>query len=312
MMKTSTFLLLSTTAAAESGFGFNFFSRTNTKNVTLPTSRNDAESNGWMLTNREDGQGLCREGLGIEYTEGADCHSRERPLSLFFDSSSGHLSAFTVRAWFSDESFYNPETWKLPQFGIINEGERYVTITTRDPVSICSAADPSEESLLGDRLIVNIDEHGKGLLIPTTVPETPDGEWKLGACQYDMSRHWAYPLDGDAQSLYGFDHGVHVLPVVPMYSVPLEEKEGAAASGITALAFFTTEEQLTYGKGGIWDATGTPAQLCSGNFCLDADKCEYGEKNSVLHIFFVDQWLDIAQCGAGGSPDCPAYIPYSM
>jgi hypothetical protein len=52
------------------------------------------------------------------------------------------------------------------------------------------------------------------------------------------------------------------------------------------------------------DATGTPAQLCSGNFCIDENLCEYGEGNSVLHIFFVDQWTESAQCGAGGSPGC--------
>lgn len=62
-----------------------------------------------------------------------------------------------------------------------------------------------------------------------------------------MSRHWGYPLDGNATQLYGFDHGVHVLPVIPMYSVP-ERRE----AGVTALAFFTTEAQQTYSQGGIW------------------------------------------------------------
>jgi hypothetical protein len=116
-----------------------------------------------------------------------------------------------------------------------------------------------------------------------------------------MSRHWGYPLDGNATQLYGFDHGIHVLPVIPMYSVP-QRREG----GVTALAFFTTEAQMTYSQGGIWDATGTPAQLCSGNFCLDENLCEYGEGNSVLHVFFIDQWTENAQCGVEGSPGCPS------
>lgn len=71
--------------------------------------------------------------------------------------------------------------------------------------------------------------------------------FQFGACQADMSRHWGYPLDGNATQLYGFDHGIHVLPVIPMYSVPQRRE-----AGVTALAFFTTEAQQTYSKGGIW------------------------------------------------------------
>jgi hypothetical protein len=316
IMKTSSVLLtalsLSLSEAAVtggSGFGYDFFSRTNTKNVTLPTTRRQAEQLGWKLTRREDGVGVCREGLGVEYTEDEDTHSKNRPMSLFFDGNSksddsdsdARVSALSIRAWFSNSSYYNPDTWKLPAFGVLEEGERMVTVSTRDPTSVCGSKESESvgEEMLGDRLIVNVDAKGDGLMIPTTVPSTPDGAWKFGACQSDMSRHWGYPLSGDANDLYGFDHGIHVLPVIPMYSVP--EGEGA---GITALAFFTTEPQITYGNGGIWDATGTPAQLCSGNFCLDETLCEYGEGNSVLHVFFVDQWSATAQCGAGGSPDC--------
>jgi hypothetical protein len=293
---------------SDKGFGFDFFSRTNTKNVTLPTTRAQAEQSGWFQAVREDGTGVCRKGLGVEYTEGATTHSKSRPMSLFFEASpAGRLSGFTVRAWFTNSSFYNPTSWQLPSFGATEEGERWVTITTRDPSTVCAAtALPNRNTLLGDRLLMNIDASGKSLVeIPTIVPSDPDGAWKFGACQLDMSRHWGYPLDGQASSLYGYDHGVHVLPVIPMYSVP----EGDNA-GVTALAFFTTEEQITYKSGGVWDATGTPEQLCSGNFCLDATKCEYGEGNSVFHVFFVDQWSDVAQCGSGGSPDCPVSAKY--
>lgn len=300
MFTTLGFLSVCGVAMGDSGFGFDYFSRTNTKNVTLPSTRFEAESQGWHLAKRENGEGICRDGLGIEYTEGSDTHSRSRPLSLFFqDSPSGRVSAFSIRAWFSNESYYNPETWTLPPFGVQEDGERMVTISTRDPLTACGGKGDSSESMLGDRLVVNVDQTGQGLSIPTTVPPTPDGPWKFGACQSDMSRHWGYPLSGDAEDLYGYDHGVHVLPVIPMYSVP--EGEGA---GVTAVAFFTTEPQLTYGEGGIWDASGTAAQLCSGNFCLDENLCEYGEYNSVLHVFFVDQWRAVAQCGAEGSPGC--------
>lgn len=282
------------------GFGYNHFSRTNTKNITLPSTREEAEMMGWHLTKREDGTGICRGGLGIEYTEDADSHSKSRPLSLFFeDTPNAKVSAFSIRAWFSNSSFYNPDTWTLPPFGVLEEGERMVTISTRNPATVCEKQNKEGEEMLGDRLIVNVDSFGKGLEIPTTVPSTPDGSWKSGACQSDMSRHWGYPLNGDVNELYGFEHGIHVLPVIPMYSEPEGEK-----AGVTALAFFTTEPQVTYGNGGIWDATGTPAQLCSGNFCLDENLCEYGEGNSVLHVFFVDQWSAAAQCGAGGSPGC--------
>ena len=272
-------VILSSASAApqsEGGFGFNFFSRTNTKNVTLPSTQKEAELMGWFRTEREDGTGVCRDGLGIEYTEGGSSHSKYRPLSLFFENSEsgdGRVSGFSIRAWFSDSLFYNPDTWKTPQFGAQEEGERIVTITTRDPSTICSKdVEKKSDEMLGDRLIVNINmSSATTFMIPTTVPSTPDGAWKFGACQADMSRHWGFPLDGDAKQLYGYDHGVHVLPVIPMYSVP--EGEGA---GVTALAFFTTEPQITYGDGGIWDATGTAAQLCSGNFCLDETMCEYG------------------------------------
>lgn len=74
----------------------------------------------------------CRDNLGIEYTEGADTHSKSRPLSLFFEASSaGRLTAFSIRAWFSDDSFYNPNTWQLPPFGVIEDGERWISVTTR-------------------------------------------------------------------------------------------------------------------------------------------------------------------------------------
>jgi len=177
-------------------------------------------------------------------------------------------------------------------------------VTTRNTAHICDAnAISLDRAVLGDRLLVNINSlSGQPLLsIPTTVPKERDGPWKFGACQSDMSRHWGYPLDGNANSLYGFDHGIHVLPIIPMYSVPDERH-----AGITALAFFTTEAQITFKNGGVWDASGTPAQLCSGNFCVDENQCEYGEANSVFHIFFVDQWTAPAQCGSTGSPACNA------
>jgi hypothetical protein len=292
-----------------SGLGFDYFSRTNTKNITLPSTRSDAELSGWVRTSRISSDGdACREGLGIEYTEGLNTHTRERPMSLFFQASpAGQISALSVRAWFSDPSYYNPSTWQEPSFGVIADGERIVTITTRDPATVCSHRPQKSADMLGDRLIMNINDSLEGFLeIPTIVPSETDGPWKFGACQVAMSRHWGYPLDGRSESLYGYDHGVHVLPVIPMYSVP--EGEGA---GITALAFFTTEAQVTFKDGGVWDATGTAEQLCGGNFCLDAAKCEYGEGNSVFHVFFVDQWSEPAQCGAGGSPDCSAVYEYA-
>lgn len=251
---------------------------------------------------------MCKAGLGIEYTEGSSTHSKNRPMSLFFEASKlGRLSAMSVRAWFSNPSFYNPDTWQKPAFGATEEGERWITVTTRDPASVCdmNKVETFGNAMLGDRLLVNtnVTSRKSFVSIPTTAPAERDGPWKFGACQSDMSRHWGYPLDGDANSLYGYDHGIHVLPIIPMYSVP-DEVDG----GITALAFFTTEAQITYKNGGVWDASGTPAQLCSGNFCLDENKCEYGESNSVFHVFFVDQWTAPAQCGSYGSPGCSA--PY--
>ena len=289
--------------------------------VRVPTTRLEAEKMGWFPAVRKDGTGICRPGLGVEYTENAETHSKARPQSLFFEGGNflgqSRVSAFSVRAWFEDTTHYNPETWQQPAFGVIEDGERWVTITMRDPANVCRSSHDNpitDNALLGDRLIMNIYDQSSGgrhdgnvditdgyLTIPTVVPDSPDGAWKFGACQADMSRHWGYPLHGNADTLYGYDHGVHVLPVIPMYSVP-----GGVGAGITALAFFTTEAQMTFSEGGIWDATGTPPQLCSGNFCLDADKCEYGAENSVLHVFFVDQWLEEAQCGDEGSPDCPA------
>lgn len=272
----------------------------------MPVTRSQAESSGWFRAERQDGH-PCRSGLGVEYTEGSSTHSKNRPLSLFFEASSeGRLSGLSVRAWFSNSSFYNPETWQHPSFGASEEGERWVTVTTRDTSTICEKHKIPSDALLGDRLVVNAHSspaHKALLNIPTTVPAEHDGPWKFGVCGSAMSRHWGYPLDGNANSLLGFDHGIHVLPIIPMYSVP----DGLGAS-ITALAFFTTEEQITYKNGGVWDASGTPAQLCSGNFCLDENKCEYGDLNSVFHVFFVDQWSAPAQCGAYGSPGCNA--PY--
>jgi hypothetical protein len=85
-----------------------------------------------------------------------------------------------------------------------------------------------------------------------------------------------------------------------MYSVP----DGEGQKRVTALAFFTTEPQLTQKDGGVWDASGTAAQLCAGNYCVDEDECVYGASNSVFHVFFIDQWSAPAQCGPSGSPGC--------
>jgi len=308
-------------SSTSKSFGFDFFSRTNTKNVTLPTTASEAEKLGWQMSERADGRGLCRTGLGVEYTEDIPTHSKARPMSLFFDPDSGQVSAFSLRAWFSSDNNYNPLTWKLPDFGVLEAGERWVTVTTRDPGSICAAGaglaqlkrantackyDKSSNTedimLLGDRLVVNLDP--AGLSIPTTAPPDSAGKWKAGACMPNMSQHWAYPLDGEISSLLGTNHGKEELPVIPMYSV--------STGRVTALAFFTTEPQQTFRDGGIWDATGTPAQLCAGNFCEDAEKCQYGpEGNSVFHVFFIDQWTAPAQCGPQGSPGCPAEKAYN-
>jgi len=316
------------------GFGFGFFSRTNGGNVTLPTTIEEASRLGWIRTNRKKNKNSssnnnnvnghhaegddgyeCHDGLGVEFTEGGSTHSKARPLSLFFDEAHGLISGLSVRAWFSSEKNYNPSTWQKPSFGIHvddlveGEEERWITITTRDPSKICGAGAAGASTdfytqLLGDRIIANINSANE-LHIPTQVPTTHDGAWKFGACQEHMSRHWGYPLDGNASSLLGHDHGIHVFPVVPMYSAT-EKWFG----GVTALAFFTTEAQIVRRNGGVWDATGTAAQLCSGNFCLDSTACEYGSSNSVFHVFFVDQYLSpgAADCGPGGVPDCPAKI----
>jgi len=297
-------------------FGFDFFSRTNGGNVTLPRSASSAAELGWLLSERSDGS-PCRSGLGYEYTEGGTEHSRERPLSLFFNGK-GQLSALSVRAWFQSSNSYNPDTWREPTFGAETDAtsvERWVTVSTRDPAAACTGAGTGagaeedavgkdgEVGVLGDRLVANADGADGGadsVRIPTSAPEDPDGQWKKGACMPNMSQHWGMPLDGNTDTLLGLDHGVHVMPINPMYSVP----EGPGKGRVTALAFFTTEPQVTRSDGGVWDASGTAAQLCGGNYCVDADQCEYGASNSVLHIFFIDQWTDPAQCGDIGTPGC--------
>ena len=288
-----------------SAFGFDFFSRTNQGNVTLPSSQADAAARGWQLARREDGS-PCREDLGFEYTEGADTHSRARPLSLFFNAA-GQLSGLSVRAWFESDTSFNPLWWQQPAFGAdADGGSRWVTVSTRAPAEACSQAAAgsvgsasgaaSTGDLLGDRLAVN----GGQLLVPTEAPADPQGAWKRGACMANMSQHWGYPLDGQESSLLGPQHGTGVLPINPMYSVPA----GSGHGRVTALAFFTTEPQLTQRDGGVWDASGTPAQLCAGNYCVDAKQCEFGASNSVFHVFFVDQWAAEAQCEPVGSPGC--------
>lgn len=304
------------------------FTRTNTKNVTLPTNRAMAESLGWVMTEREDTPaGICRELFGIEYTEGAKKHSRSQPMSLFFQKrAEGRVTAFSVRAYFTSEANYNPEQWQAPHFGVQEEGERWITITTRDLGSACldetptlAGSEEKESFTLGSSLVMNANMDGleSGLKIPLYAPHDPtepwdtihkspiDQNWKRGACMDNMSQHWAYTLTGSREALFGGDHGKNVVPVIPMYSVPDEVKGHGHKA--TALAFFTTEPQVTYSQGGIWDATGTPAQLCAGNFCEDSSKCEFGDTgNSVFHVFFIDQWSAPAQCGAWGSTGCPA------
>ena len=79
-------------ASRGDAFGFGYFSRTNqgTANATvpLPATANEAEGLGWFLAVRADGS-PCRQGLGVEYTEGAPSHSASRPLSLFFAEDDG-------------------------------------------------------------------------------------------------------------------------------------------------------------------------------------------------------------------------------
>lgn len=40
---------------------------------------------------------------------------------------------------------------------------------------MCKAVQQDDGVLLGDRLLVNVDAHGEGLLVPTIVPSTPNG-----------------------------------------------------------------------------------------------------------------------------------------
>jgi hypothetical protein len=196
--------------------------------------------------------------------------------------------------------------WQEPVFGVEQEEkyERWVTVSTRDPTKACSTSTIIEQdehvSVLGDRLMMNSKSGSSGTEIPTKMPEDPEGSWKRGACMPNMSQHWGKPLDGDVNTLLGLDHGTHVLPINPMYSVV----QGPGQGRVTALAFFTTEPQITRADGGVWDASGTAAQLCAGNYCVDQDECEYGPSNSVLHVFFIDQWSEPAQCGSTGSPGC--------
>jgi hypothetical protein len=49
-------------AAVVSGFGFDFFSRTNTKNVTLPTNLLEAAKLGWAMSERKDGTASVARG----------------------------------------------------------------------------------------------------------------------------------------------------------------------------------------------------------------------------------------------------------
>jgi hypothetical protein len=300
-----TLLCLVLAPTLSTAFGFGFFSRTNQGNVTLPSTQAAAQEHGWMLSKRADGS-PCRAGLGFEYTEGEASHSRSRPLSLFFDPA-GRLSALSVRAWFDSSDSFNPLTWQEPpSFGSSNsdtDGSRWITVNTRDPEDACkeTAETQSNGDVLGDRLLVNAGGAGSARVhIPTEAPADPSGAWKRGACMPNMSQHWGYPLDGRGDSLLGADHGIHVLPINPMYSVPV----GPGHGQVTALAFFTTEPQVTQRDGGVWDASGTPAQLCEGNYCVVAEQCQYGESNSVFHVFFIDQWADAAQCEPVGSPGC--------
>ena len=201
--------LLLTGPRESAAFGFDFFSRTNTGNVTLPMSKVDAAALGWMPAVREDGS-PCRDGLGLEYTEDGTTTSESRPLSLFFEAGPlGRLSAMSVRAWFKNATSFNPESWQMPSFGAATS-ERWVTVTTRDPASVCDASSQKpSESILGDRLVFNfVSSSDAGVMeIPTAEPSDPDGSWKQGACMPNMSRHWGYPLDGEAETLLGLDHG---------------------------------------------------------------------------------------------------------
>ncbi len=235
----------------------------------------------------------------------------------------GNLSGFSVRAWFKDSDSFNPSTWIQPLFGKSTidpiddyRYERYITVSTRDPKLACMANTDFVDTVdrLGDRLIVNANinntSNDNAISIPLRAPGDSSG-WEKGACMANMGQHWGHPLLNpvtEKRSLYGESHGKYTFPINPMYSVigSMSSNNDIKLGEITALAFFTTEPQVTQGKNGlgVWDASGTPEQLCGGNYCIDASQCIYGESNSVFHVFFIDQFSDMAQCGHIGSPGC--------
>ena len=255
---------------AAASFPVGEFVRTNGQYIPLPRDLHEArQSPAWTKVAR------ATTPLGVEFAEGGAQPSPKRPLSVFYSAETGRVAALGLRMWLSNATDeYNAAHWTADP--LLGEGVRLLTVT-----------------LGGAGLAVNAHAGDAVARVPVSAPALDGGEWFKGACQPNMSTHWARPEDGDEENLRGAHHGTSLLPVIPMYAESLGE-----GAPLTALAFWTAiGSPVSKRQGGIFDAAGAPSTaFCHGNMCYPEEDGLFGDNMAVLHVYFVSPASPLSQC----------------
>jgi len=142
--------------------------------TALPTTAEEAESQGWVAISG------CDNYLGILYTQDNSGPTEEHPLGLRY-TASGAVAGVQATI-FGSSKFGNAAPDNLVELGYwkVNNGTESwrMDISFRSSSDMCSDGVPS--SLLGDRVVINQDTIAQS--IPLTAKDAQERLWTPGSC----------------------------------------------------------------------------------------------------------------------------------
>jgi hypothetical protein len=272
--------------------------RTYSKYVALPTTAAEATQQGWYQN------GACTPRLGQEWAQNKNgLPSTDKPIVLYF-TPSGQVTGVGTMG-------YGNFTGKVVEDGYwrkVDDDQYFISVTFRDPASVCDAGFTSSD-LLGDRALINADilsreiplqqadaisegyETGKTLqsychtshaCLFINYPLAPFVFLKKGSCFASMGTHSFYDLVG-ANGAMTWEAG-NLMPVVPMYDRNNDFKLNAI--------FFTTpfkvQQSAFWPSANQWEPVPLVNYLMCKNFC--DDNCGWDDTKvwSTMHFYFSD------------------------
>eukprot|EP00615_Pteridomonas_danica_P007107 CAMPEP_0114343572 /NCGR_PEP_ID=MMETSP0101-20121206/10714_1 /TAXON_ID=38822 ORGANISM="Pteridomonas danica, Strain PT" /NCGR_SAMPLE_ID=MMETSP0101 /ASSEMBLY_ACC=CAM_ASM_000211 /LENGTH=212 /DNA_ID=CAMNT_0001478375 /DNA_START=230 /DNA_END=865 /DNA_ORIENTATION=- len=177
--------------------------RTYSKYVGLPTTTSDASSQGWYST----GQG-CSSRLGEAWTQNSNgAPSTDKPIVLYF-TPNGQVSGVGTMGYgnFSG-AVVDQGYWQK-----VAEDEYFISVTFRDPDSVCDT-DFTSDDILGDRALINANTMGRS--IPLVQADAVTEGYETGSCFASMGTHSFYDIEGENGAMTWVAD--NLMPVVPMY-----------------------------------------------------------------------------------------------